>query len=362
MQRLLTTTGLLITIAVLYLLAWPVPIDPVAWHAPLDKGYADPFTINDRLKPARLIDLGDHDGPEDAAIGIDGIVYATTSSGAILRIDPQRGEIGVFAETGGRPLGIETDADGSLLIANAYVGLQRITPDGAVIDLLSHLDGQPLVYANDLAVAKNGIVYFSESSARFGARQSGGTYEASLLDIFEHGGHGRVIEFDPATGSTRVLLDGLNFANGIAISENQAYLMISETGHYRILRHWLEGPKVGQTESVLENLPGFPDNINNGNNQRFWVGLIAPRNDMLDHLSDRPLLRKIVQRLPAAFRPKAALSSHVIAITGDGVVLENLHDSDARFPMLTGVLETRDSLYLTALFGSNLPRLDKRDL
>jgi hypothetical protein len=55
-------------------------------------------------------------------------------------------------------------------------------------------------------------------------------------------------------------------------------------------------------------------------------------------------------------------SSHVIAFNGDGQVLMNLHDPAARFPTLTGVVETRQSLYLTTLFGASLPRVDKRNL
>jgi len=113
---------------------------------------------------------------------------------------------------------------------------------------------------------------------------------------------------------------------------------------------------------LLDNLPGFPDNLKSGINGRFWLGLAAPRNHLLDELSDKPLARKIVQRLPAFMRPKAIPSSHVIAFDGNGVVLENLQDPAARFPTLTGVLETNRALYLTTLFGKQLPRIDKRDL
>jgi hypothetical protein len=70
----------------------------------------------------------------------------------------------------------------------------------------------------------------------------------------------------------------------------------------------------------------------------------------------------MVQRLPPALRPKAEPFSHVVAINGDGEVLMNLHDPGARFPTLTGALETRDSLYLTTLFGNRLARLEKREL
>lgn len=361
MRKALATTGLLLAVAVLYLLLWPVPIDPVAWDAPEDRGLVDPFAPNDRLQPAKPIRLGDHDGPEDVTAGHDGLLYATTKDGYVLQIDGY-GRVREFAEVGGRALGIETAADGSLITANAYVGLQRIAADGSVEILLDEVDGQALVYADDLAIANDGTIYFSEASTKFGAKGSSGTYEGSLLDIMEHGGHGKIIAFQPATGEARTIIEELNFANGVAISEDQRYLLIAETGTYRILRHWLTGAAAGTTEVVLDNLPGFPDNINNGRNGRFWIGLVAPRNKALDALSDRPFLRKIVQRLPAALRPKAVPSAHVIAITGDGQVLMNLQDPAARFSSLTGVYETRDALYLTRLFGDELGVLNKEDL
>ena len=361
MTRALVTGGSIAALAILYLLLWPVPIDPVAWNAPTDEGLIDPYEANDRLKYTRGIDLGAHEGPEDATLGADGAIYATTTGGMVLRID-RRGKVSEFADVGGRPLGIETDADGSLLVANAYAGIQRVRRDGTVITLLDEVDGTPLVYADDLAIAADGTVYFTEASTKFGAARFGGTYEGSLLDIMEHGGHGRVIEFDPQTGLAHVFIDGLDFANGIAISEDQRFLLIAETGSYRILRHWLEGTAAGSTEVLLDNLPAFPDNINNGLDGRFWIGMVAPRIALLDKLSNRPFLRKIVQRLPAAMRPRAEPYSHVIAINGDGVVLENLHGESARFPTLTGVLETPRSLYLTTLFGNQLPILSKSDL
>ncbi len=353
--------GLLAT-GILYLLLWPVPIDPVAWQAPRDRGLVDPFGPDARLAKTRLVDIGEHEGPEDVARGPDGLIYASTKSGAIIRLRQNGRRIETFADVGGRPLGIEFDSDGNLLVANAYVGLQRISPGGLVEVLVDTFDGKPIAYADDVAVAPDGLIYFTDASAKFSARDAGGTYEASLLDIIEHGGHGRVFRHDPTTGTTTVLLEGLNFANGIAASDDGRFLLVAETGSYRILRYWLEGPAAGNLEVILDNLPGFPDNINNGLNQRFWIGLVAPRNALLDRLSDRPWLRRVVQRLPAALRPDAVPSSHVIGITGDGDVLMNLRDPTARLPALTGVCETRDALWLSSLFGHRLGRLDKRDL
>lgn len=341
-----------------YFLAWPVPIEPASWQSPDDVGLVGVFAPNDALARARTIDLGNFNGHEDVAFGADAALFATTHDGFILRIEPQTGAVTRFADVSGRPLGIEASADGSLLVANAYLGIQQVLPDGSVRQLLASVDGRPLVYANDLAVSSGGTIYFSEASTKFGARDSGGTYEGSLLDIMEHGGHGRLIAFDPASGETRVLLHGLEFANGVALTENETALLVVETGGYRVLRHWLEGRDAGETEVLIDNLPGFPDNINRGAGGRFWLGLVAPRNALLDALSDKPALRKVVQRLPRLLRPSAEDSTHVIAIDADGRVLASLQDPSAEFPMATGACETDERLYITRLFGSELPYID----
>lgn len=365
MKPLRPIASLLLAIVIfvaLYLLFWPVPVEPVAWQAPRNRGLVDPFEANDRLRHARLIDLAGHSGPEDIAGGPDGRIYTGTADGSLVRFKADGSGLEIFAQTGGRPLGLEFDAKGNLFVANAYLGVQRVTPEGRVSTVVDSFEGKPIAYADDIAVGLDGMIYFSDASTKFGAMQGGGTYEASLLDLMEHGGHGRVLRHDPGSGTTTLLLDGLNFANGVAISEDQKSLLINETGSYRVLSYRLAEPDSGATRVVIDNLPGFPDNINNGLNGRFWIGLVAPRNDLLDSLSGRPWLRKIVQRLPAALRPKAVPSSHVFAMTAHGEVLMDLQDSAVQLPALTGVYESRDALWLSTLFGDRAARLDKEDL
>lgn len=360
MQVSLKAAGVTLLALVLYLLLWPVPLSPVAWQAPMDRGYVEPFLPNDQLRFTTTLDLNEHEGPEDATIGGDGNLYVTTKSGSLIRI--RNRQLQTLATLSGRGLGIETDHDGNLIVANAYAGLQHITLDGIVTTLLDEIDGEPLENANSLAIGPAGTIYFSVSSHKFTAADYGGTYEASIAAIVEHGGHGAVYSFDPVSGQLTTLLSGLNYANGVAISSDAHFLLVAETGHYRILKFWLQGPRRGETDIVLENLPGFPDNIKNGLHERFWVGFAAPRNRLIDKLAGKPWLRKIVWRLPGQLRPKAEPISHVIAINGEGEVLMNLHDQRKRFPALTGVVETADALVLTTLFGAQLPILLKRDL
>ena len=127
--------------------------------------------------------------------------------------------------------------------------------------------------------------------------------------------------YDPAKRKTTTLLKGLSFANGVAVSHDQNYVLVNETGEYRIIRFWITGPKKGKTEPLIEALPGFPDNISTGLDGRYWVALISPRNNLVDNLADKPFLRKMVQRMPAFLRPKAVSYGHIIAVDGKGKVL-----------------------------------------
>lgn len=359
MRPALIVVAAIIALSLLYLLAWPVPIEPVAWESPEDQGLTGPYTVNDQIARARPIDIGPYTGAENAVVGTDGHLYATVREGYVLRLSPGGQQVRIHADTGGAPLGIALGPDGALYVANAYLGLQRIPAPDEVELLTNTVESRALAYANDIAPARDGRIFFTESSSKFGAEAYRGTLAASVVEILEHAGNGMVAVFDPDTGRTQMLLDGLVFANGIALSPDERFLLVAETGRYRILRYWLDGPMTGRTEVIVDNLPGFPDNIDNGMNGRYWIGLVAPRNALLDRLANRPWLRKVVYRLPAFLRPSPQRSSHLIAIDGDGVVLMSPYDPAGKYPMITGAVETPGSLYLTTLTGTALPWLAK---
>ena len=128
---------------------------------------------------------------------------------------------------------------------------------------------------------------------------------------------------------------------------------------YRVLRHWIAGARRGDTEPLIENLPGFPDNLSAGLGGRFWLALILPRNKLLDQLSDAPLARTMIQRLPTFFRPQAVAYGHVVAIDGTGKVLASLQDPGGTYRLTTGALEARDYIYVGSLVMPSLGRLPK---
>lgn len=335
-----------------YLTFWPVPVEPVAWDAPKNMGYTGDFSQNQQLSQLNRIELDGDIGPEDYAVDEKGNVYFALLSGDIKYIDPN-GKIHAWVNTGGRPLGIEFDYSGNLIVADAFKGLLSVSSQGDISTLVTEVEGVPVNYADDVDIAKNGNIYFSDASVKFIAADHG-TYGASLLDIMEHGGHGRIIEYNPNTKVSSVLADNINFANGVSLSHDEQAVLFNETGTYRVLRLTIEGEKRGDMTVVIDNLPGFPDNIAQGSNGVYWLGLVSPRSKPLDLLSGSPALRKVVQRLPAFMRPKAQHFGHIIAINDDGKVIFNLQDPLGMYGHATGAVEVGDKLYVSSLHETAL--------
>ena len=222
-----------VLLLLVYLLAAPVPIQPQAWMVPANPGYEGVFAVNHQLSDVEYLSIADFKGPEDVVLDKQGRVYVSVHEGRILRLSADGQSVEVFSETGGRPLGLAFDINGNLIVADAYLGLLSINDKGQQRLLSDHVGDTPIRYANNLDIADNGIIYFTDASTKFGAREWGGSYPASLLDLMEHGGHGRVLSFNPVNGDTKVVYEGLNFANGLAMSSDQQAVLVNETGNYR---------------------------------------------------------------------------------------------------------------------------------
>ncbi len=341
MKKLLLT----LMLAVLaYLSFWPVAIEPVAWHAPEAPALEGPYAPNAALADVMLLAKGEGEGPEDVAVDERGRFYVGYVDGRIVRFDPNSDHSEQLANTGGRPLGLDFDPEGNLIIADGYKGLLRLHPDGRLDTLATQANGLPFVFTDDVDVADDGIIYFSDASSKFGPAMK------ARDDVLEHGGHGRLLAYYPDTQQTKVLLDGLQFANGVAVCPDQQCVLVTETGNYDIIRYWLKGERAGEHEVFFANLPGIPDGMSSNGTDTYWVALYAPRNALLDALSDWPQLRKVAMRLPFFLQPQPAPHAFVLGLSLDGEVTHNLqHVGDDSFHPITSVEQSGNSLLLGSL-------------
>jgi sugar lactone lactonase YvrE len=339
-----TILRLLIAIVALllgYLLLWPVPINPAAWTPPPAPELTGIYAQNSELSRIERLSV-DGNLPEDVAFDSQDRIYCGTDDGRIFRFQPDGTHPEVFAQTKGRPLGLIFDHDGNLIVADALIGLMSIAPDGKSTVLSTDAEGVSFRCTNDLDVAVDGTIYFTDASYKFPLTQL-------KADLLEHQPNGRFLAYDPRTKQTRVLLRDLYFANGVAVSPDQSFVLVNDTGAYRVRRYWLTGAKQGQSDIFIDNLPGFPDGISSNGRDTFWLALVNRRDSALDKLQPHPFLKKVVWRLPNFLQPNIKRYGFALGLDLNGKVVRNLQDPSPQcFTQIANVVEHKGSLY----FGS----------
>lgn len=286
------------------------------------------------------------DVPEDVVLAPGGRVVTGISGGRILAVDPRDGAVEQIADTGGRPLGLHANPDGSLLICDSERGLLRLdAPHGTLETLVEEVDGERLTFTSNVVADTDGTIYFSASTRRF-------SFEEYLGDFFEHSGTGRLFRRTP-DGRVETLLDGLQFANGVVLGPDGSQVLVAETAAYRVTRYHLSGPRAGTSDHLIENLPGLPDNMGLGSDGLVWVALVTPRNPLLDMLLPLPgILRRIVWAIPAALQPKPVRTAWVQGYDFDGTLVHDLQREGDPYALVTGVAERDGTLYLGSLAES----------
>ena len=323
----------------------PAPwlIRPVKEPATSPPEFTGPWAPTDtRLDDVELLTLPGGQGPEDVAVGPEGHVYSGTEDGRIWRWQPDAragAQPDPIADTGGRPLGIEIDPrDGSLIVCDAYRGLLRITDDGTITDLAHRVDDSRILFCNNAAVARDGVVYFTDSSNRFPVSHW-------RRDLLEHRPNGRVLAYDPATGRTDVVAEGFYFPNGVALTPDEDALLVCETVSHRLLRLSLPGGEVRD----LGDLPAYPDNMSSVGDGTYWIALASPRVAIAEKLLPHPHLRRIAAVLPTRLQPQPIPYIIVALVDGEGAVLRTLHGPAGRYVTATGVRQHGDTLWLGSL-------------
>jgi sugar lactone lactonase YvrE len=284
------------------------------------------------------------DGAEDVVVGThgrhEGAVFTGTADGAIWRVAHDGRRIDLVADTGGRPLGLELDGDGRLLVCDARRGVLRVDPDsGAVEPVTDAAAGRRLVFCTTAPCGGAGTVWFTDSSARHGIDR----WRDEMVQVTRTG---RLVRLTP-DGVTTTVVDGLSFANGVAISGDERFVAVAETAARTIVRHWLDGRP---DDLLVGDLPGYPDNIARGSDGLIWVALASPADPLVERLQRAPgWVRRSVTRIPERLQPGPRRTVRVQAYDDAGALVHDLDVPTPHFHMVTGVREHEGTVWLGSL-------------
>lgn len=278
--------------------------------------------------------------PEDVIVDTQGRLICGVSDGRILRIDPVTRLEVTLCSTGGRPLGLELTTDNRLIICDAHKGLLSFDFQTQVlVPLVEFVNTFPLRFCSNATIAKDGTIWFTESTSRFDFEQAAGAF-------IEHRPSGRLLRRDP-NGEVTVVLSELYFPNGLSLNDDESAVLFVETAAYRLSRLWVRGEREGDCEVLADNFPGLPDNMSRIKNGRFWVAMVSPRIAALDSFANAPVLfRKLIWALPQKIQPKPAHTAWVMCFDQEGRLLEDLQSSDLSYSEVTSVAELNGRLYL----------------
>jgi ribose transport system permease protein len=324
-------------------------------------GSGSPYALDNRLATAGAIGLGELEGPEDVILDEADDLYCGTRHGEIIRFRaPDYARSEVFAHTGGFPLGLAFDRQGTLISCVGAMGLYAIARDGTVSRLsaetrrswTSVVDDARLRDPNDCDVAPDGRIFFTDSTKRYDAHDW-------ALDSIESRPTGRLLCYEPKSGRTTTLLDGYRYANGVCIAHDGQSLFFAESWACRVHRYWFAGPRAGKVECVIRDMPGYPDNINRASDGGYWMAWLGMRTPSFDLALRHPGMRKrMTRRLPQDdwLFPNINTGG-VVKFEETGRIREALGDLTGNaHPMVTSMREHKGFLYIGGILNNRIGR------
>ncbi|XP_022744254.1 protein STRICTOSIDINE SYNTHASE-LIKE 2-like [Durio zibethinus] len=255
----------------------------------------------------------------------------------------------------GRPLGIcFSEATGDLYIADAYMGLLKVGPEGGLATrIATHAQGSPFKFINGLDINQSdGSIYFTDSSSLYQRRN----YIPLILTGDKTG---RLMKYEQESKQVTILLTNLSFPNGVALGKDGSFLLFAETTNCRIMRYWLTTSKAATLETFAQ-LPGFPDNIKRSPRGGFWVAMHSRRHMIISWILSYPQVGSaLIKLLPIDIMKaysvwsKCSGTGLAMRLSEDGEILETLeHKSGKTMRSMSEVQEKDGHLWIGSI---NMP-------
>ncbi|WP_442498024.1 SMP-30/gluconolactonase/LRE family protein [Methylobacter sp. sgz302048] len=188
------------------------------------------------------------EGPVGLADG--SLLFTETNANRIVRIAPDN-TVSTFLENTNGANGLAVNANGELVavqVVNTRVGV--IHPQGQEKTIVDNFDGQPFQRPNDLVLAKNGGIYFTDSGTR-------PTKENPNPPVSKPG----LFYITPAGSLTRLAND-IERPNGVQLSPDEKVLYVANTQGEHVLAYDIAADGSIQNKRNFAKLEGWKNTEN----------------------------------------------------------------------------------------------------
>lgn len=376
-KRLLLYTPIFILLLyVLFLVAHNPDILPQKWVSQKSNGYVEAFAANNSLDKLEYLDISPYTNSETIIFN-DGWLYCSVDNGIIIRLKENGSDISEVVHTGGAIVGFAFDKDNNIVFADAAydehggaICIAYKDNNYEVEVLVNEYNGERLMFPDAITINSEDEIFFTDACKVSPAFHSKSTNYASNIDHIAHTKTGNLYVYSPDTKETQHIAGGFSFANGIALSQDEKSIFLIETSEYRIwsidcdIRNATAGD--AGTKVLIDNLPGFPDNLFVGEGENIWVGLVSPRSDLMDSMNNNTFVRKLLLNLSNKQRSSIMAGvpyTHFFSFNESSEILMDYQSDNLEYTNVTGIWETSDKLFIQSLCGaSKIAYILKSDL
>ncbi|MGY2048488.1 SMP-30/gluconolactonase/LRE family protein [Methylobacterium sp. JK268] len=200
------------------------------------------------------------------------LVWSDIPNNRMMRWLEEDGHVSVFRTPSNYSNGNTRDREGRLISCEHDARrVTRTEHDGSITVLIDRFDGKPLNAPNDVVVASDGAVWFTDPGYGIDGNYEGHRASAELPR--------RVYRLDPGSGRASVATEGLDRPNGLAFSPDERILYVVDSGithggRSNIRAFTVEGERLTGDRVFAENFaPGFTDGVRVDEDGHVWCSM-----------------------------------------------------------------------------------------
>lgn len=231
------------------------------------------FQPNEVLEHLRIV-RSDLEAPDDFAINADGTVCVSSRNHVYRLSGEDFTKKTIVAEFDGQAGGLNVLSGGQLMVCIGNKGLAIVEKNGRKT-WIKEAGGKAIKCPNSAVADSDGNIYLVDGSLHHKPSDW-------VRDLMEKRSNGRLIRYDRKGEKCDVLLEDMGYPNGLCISHDGKWLIVTESWNHTLSRYPLDDIRTGTQKTLIPNMPGYPGRIVPAADGGYWMCLFGMRTELVE--------------------------------------------------------------------------------